>query len=648
MGCPPGAEGPAARRAGAPDPLTPCAAPPSAPLVARVLPDVPGLDRELVYVVPPRLTALVEPGSIVRVPLQRRRARGWIVALERPEAAEGAGGATGPALREILEVVSRGPRADVVALARWAAWRYAGPLRALLAAASPPRVVPALLAPHSGARPARGPRPAARDEPAEGVAGLGARAVARATSGGASGSVVLRLAPALSRLELVRAFCAHPAVAGRGVPLVLVQGRAELAVLEAALVRDGLAVAAYPERWAEAASGADVVLGVRAGVLASLPALGGVLVLDAHAHAYVEERTPSWAATVLGAERARRAGAPCIFVSPCPGLELLALGELVTGPAALERSGWAPLEVLDRRGDDPRTGAYSPLLVPRVEAALDADPRRPVVLVLQRTGRARLLACRSCGSLLRCPGCGGALAEDRAAGTTVLACPRCGGAAARQCSACGGTALRVLRVGVARAAEELSALLRREVAEVSREVERDPAAPLPPARVLVGTEAVLHRARSASLVVFLDLDQHLLAPRWRAGEEALQLLALASRLVGGRRRGGRVVVQTRLPDHEVVHAAARGAPDLLTDAERPQRAALRLPPFAALALLEGDGAPAAARRLRDVAAGAVEVRAASAARVVVRAASHAQLCDALAQAAPFPRGVRVRVDPTEV
>ena len=110
-----------------------------------------------------------------------------------------------------------------------------------------------------------------------------------------------------------------------------------------------------------------------------------------------------------------------------------------------------------------------------------------------------------------------------------------------------------MRPGVARAREDLAALTGLEVAEVQGSARRGDV--VLSGAVLVGTEAVLHRVGSASLVVFLDFDHELLAPRYRAGEQALALLALASRIVGGRRRGGHVVVRTRLIDHEVVAAA---------------------------------------------------------------------------------------------
>ena len=61
----------------------------------------------------------------------------------------------------------------------------------------------------------------------------------------------------------------------------------------------------------------------------------------------------------------------------------------------------------------------------------------------------------------------------------------------------------------------------------------------------MGTEAVLYRDGElrrrgpVGAVAFLDFDQELLAPRYRAAEEALALLSRASRIVGGRQHGGK-------------------------------------------------------------------------------------------------------------
>jgi primosomal protein N' (replication factor Y) len=183
------------------------------------------------------------------------------------------------------------------------------------------------------------------------------------------------------------------------------------------------------------------------------------------------------------------------------------------------------------------------------------------------------------------------------------------------------------------------------VAEVGRAGSGDEA--LPGARVLIGTEAVLHRAASASAVVFLDFDHELLAPRYRASEQALALLALASRLVGGRRRDGRVVVRTRLSDHEVLDAAVHADPGRLVAVEQPRRALLRLPPATALALVSGEGAAEFAARLR---AGdrTLEVGGLAEDRFLIRASGPQVLAEALGAAGHPLVGTRLEVAPRNV
>ena len=118
---------------------------------------------------------------------------------------------------------------------------------------------------------------------------------------------------------------------------------------------------------------------------------------------------------------------------------------------------------------------------------------------------------------------------------------------------------------------------------------------------MIGTEAVLWRLQSAAAVVFLDFDQELLAPRQRASEQALALLARGARLAGGRQGGGRLVVQTRQPDHPVVLAAVRADPSIVSAVERDRRRSMGLPPYGAQARISGPGAGAFVETLRDAA-----------------------------------------------
>ena len=150
--------------------------------MVRVVPDVPAIHRRFDYAVPAALAASVGLGSRVRVPLHGRRVAAWVVADDvTPD--------PGVHPLELTAWSGAGPPPSVLALADWAAWRWAGPVSSFLGTASPPRVVRDL-----GAVPAR-PTPPASPGGGSGAVGAAARA--------GTAPAVVRLAPALDSSLLV-------------------------------------------------------------------------------------------------------------------------------------------------------------------------------------------------------------------------------------------------------------------------------------------------------------------------------------------------------------------------------------------------------------------------------------------------------------
>ena len=88
--------------------------------LVRVLPDVAAVGRRFDYAVPDDWTEPVRVGSRVRISLNGRRVGGWV--LEDDVAPE-----PGRDTKPLAKLSGLGPPAPVVALAEWAAWRWAGP-----------------------------------------------------------------------------------------------------------------------------------------------------------------------------------------------------------------------------------------------------------------------------------------------------------------------------------------------------------------------------------------------------------------------------------------------------------------------------------------------------------------------------------------
>ncbi len=607
--------------------------------VVRVLPDVPAIDRAFDYLVPDSLGDQVRVGTMVRVALSGRRVAGWVLELDvQPD--------TTRRLAEVSKVVGHGPSPELVELCRWAAWRWAGRQATMLRLASPERVVPAL--------------PPVRERPAVVPDGW---SIGQAALSAGAGAHVVEVAPTTDPVEAA-------VVAAALGQVIVVAPQVHVAERVArGLRRAGAAVARWPRDFAAAAGGASVV-GGRAAVFAPAPQLRAIVVIDEHDEMLQSESSPTWHAREVAVERARRAGVPCLLVSPCPSLEALVAqrpdgGRALWAPpgpsapatpslelpppaeevsTAARRSGWAPVTVIDRRGEDSgRSGLYSSRLVEMVREVARADGR--VVCVLNRTGRARLLACRSCGIVAECEVCGTAVhSDDRGR----LVCGSCGTERPAVCLECGSGALSALKLGVTRAREELEALAREPVIAVTgaRGTDGGGEAGSGAARILIGTEAVLHRSEAADLVAFLDLDQELLAPRYRSAEEALGLLVLANRLLGGRGRGGRLVLQTRTPEHEVVQAALRADPRLVSGPEAARRRLLRFPPAATVAVVGRDAAPAYVERLGTPLG--VSIQGPDQDRWVLRAEDRNVLLDLLASVDRPPGQLRLQVDPARI
>lgn len=579
-------------------------------ITATVLPDVSGLDKAFDYLVPDSLVAHVRIGSIVRVNLAGRRIGGWIIRLGPPSE-----GVPVERLQPIVMWSGHGPDADTIELARWAARRWGTDrLRPILASAGPERRVRGIGAPVRRSR----NRPSPPSTASGGVSRLLA-----------DGGGVIRVSPTDDVMPILTA------VADAGPVLVVHSSAATRSTLAPRLRRAGLSVALLPDDWALAAAGADVVLGGRSAVWAPCPDLASIVVLDEHDESLQEERSPTWHARDVSIERARRLGIPCVLVSPCPTVTALAWsGTRWMRPTHTdERAGWPAIVVVDRTDEEPwkRSLITSPLV-----AAL-RDPGLRVVCVHNTPGRGRLLACRSCRALIACEHCE---VSVRQLDDGRLECRRCGSLRPPVCQRCGSSALATVRPGVSRLREELEAAAGRPVAVVTGATPSDdPVLNDPEIAIHVGTEAVLHRIAEADVVAFLDIDAELLAPRYRAAEQAFALLARAARLVGPRSAGGRILIQTFLPGHEVLQSALIADPGRLAKAEAARRRALQLPPFGALARVSGAGAA-------DLVAATGLVAATEGDSFLVRASSWEELAAGflVARGASEER-VRIEVDP---
>ena len=550
-------------------------------VIARIVPDVTGVDKVFDYLVPETLVGNICVGDRVRVPLHNRNVAGWV--LQLGDTATQFSDVDESRLLSVIKVLGKGPSQEIVDLARWAAHMWVGRLRAFFVAASPATLVASL----PGSRYTQVSTRKKFDADPQAIDAINAAGIA-----------VLRRGPACSPRSLVLT------AASQGPVLVVIPTLNRARLMAASLREYGLSVAVMPQDWAVAAGGVDVVIGARSAVWSSVPLLKSVIVIDEHDDALQEERSPSWHARDIAVQRAKKIGIACLLVSPVPSLRALhgVSGMVASLDPITEASHWPQIRVVDRRLDE--RWSSSMLSSDLIEQLRDHSRR--IVCVLNVKGRARLLACGGCRELVRCDVCEAAMSMSA---SKQLECPRCANVRPAVCTKCGSGKLAVIKAGVSRLREELAAAAGRrvdEVVEISGGEAANKDQEIDQTRMLfVGTEAALHRVRDVDTVVFLDIDQEISAPRYRAAEITLSLVVHAARLVARKRSGssnksdGLVMIQSMLADHALLRGLASHDLTEFVDEEMLRRKLMQLPPYGALAQVSGTGVDQVADILRS-------------------------------------------------
>ena len=512
-----------------------------------MVPEVSGIDKVFDYLVPESLVPRVGRGARVRIDLNGRRVGGWIVEIgsaeERTDVQVDI-----TRLVPIVSVSGDGVDPDVLPLTNWMSQRWFGSWRATLSSASAPRMRGRNVHPRHGhkiAFPDDAVTVAARE---------------RVQLGGG----LLVVPPLASALNVVAE------VARDGSVLVVCPTGRMAALGAAALRRRGFTTALVPDDWDAAKAGVDIVIGARSAVLAPCAHLSSIVVIDEHDELHHEERAPTWNASEVAQERARRAGVPCVLTSAIPSAQAFHEHADSTSIVNLERA-WPKIDVVNL-DDVPVAGS---LLSSEMLASI-ATNGATTVCVLNTKGKARLIACKACRAVQACTTCGSLFTQDD---NGELHCIRCNESAGAVCISCGRTSFVVPRGGVSQLVSQVVKSTRNPVIEVTADSEDT----WTKGSVFIGTEAVLYRIPQSDAVVFADIDRDLSAPRLTAAREVLSLIARAARLVGS---SGRIIIQSRQPRHPLLVALASDNPQMALlqwmHNDLAQRRMFSMPPYSSM------------------------------------------------------------------
>ncbi|MEO7329649.1 MAG: primosomal protein N' [Minicystis sp.] len=351
-----------------------------------------------------------------------------------------------------------------------------------------------------------------------------------------------------------------------------------------------------------------VAIGARSALFAPVPELGLIIVDEEHDSSFKQEEGIRYQARDMALLRGYRARATVVLGSATPSLESVGLvekgklTELDLPGRAVPEASLPLVTIVDikRIGAGPTGDKLLSLPLHRaMEQTLAA--KEQIILFLNRRGFAPSVICDGCGALSTCQSCSVSLTFHKAHGGRMR-CHYCDFEASfpERCEACGSPALTLEGLGTERLEATIAAAFpAARVARLDRDVASGDKSQVILDRmrrgeidILVGTQMVAkgHDLPSVTLVGVVNADAALSMPDFRASERGFQLLVQVAGRAGRREKLGKVLIQTRAPEHPAIQFAAKHDVRGFLKQELKDRREVDYPPFTRLALLRIDAA----------------------------------------------------------
>ncbi|MGZ5621155.1 MAG: primosomal protein N' [Methylobacter sp.] len=349
----------------------------------------------------------------------------------------------------------------------------------------------------------------------------------------------------------------------------------------------------------------SILLGTRSALFTPLKNPGLIILDEEHDASFKQQEGFRFSARDVAVVRGKLLNIPVLLGSATPALESLHNVDnkryrLLHLP---ERAGNATapmLQLLDIRNKKMQEGLSEALIA---EIRLTLAKNEQVLLFLNRRGFAPTLICHGCGWVARCRRCDANLVIHYDEG--MLRCHHCGQEQRliKQCPACKTGELTPLGLGTERVEKVLAELF---ADKVIVRLDRDSTQRKGSLEdylqqinqgtvdIILGTQMLAkgHHFPNVTLVAILDVDSGLFSIDFHAPEKLAQMIVQVSGRAGRAEKTGRVIMQTRQPDHPLLTTLIKEGYGSFAKTALAERKEASLPPFSYQALLRVQAADA--------------------------------------------------------
>ncbi|QSB01444.1 primosomal protein N' [Methylomonas sp. EFPC1] len=343
---------------------------------------------------------------------------------------------------------------------------------------------------------------------------------------------------------------------------------------------------------------AAIMLGTRSALFTPMPRPGLIILDEEHDSSFKQQEGFRFSARDVAIARAKGLGIPVLLGSATPSLESMAnvaqhRYQLLHLPNRAGNATAPSFQLLDIRNKRMQAGLSEPLLA-EIQATL--AKKQQALIFLNRRGYAPVQICHGCGWVSRCRRCDANLvihAADR-----LLRCHHCGSEQAllKQCPACKTGELQALGLGTERIEQTLETLfpdktivrLDRDTTQRKGSLEHyleqihDGGVD-----IILGTQMLAkgHHFPGVTLVAILDIDSGLFSIDYHGSERLAQLIVQVAGRAGRADQPGKVVLQTRHPQHPLLETLLSKGYRAFAQSALQERRQAGLPPFGHQALL---------------------------------------------------------------